>query len=37
LLVCSLLFRFKIQWKCTEIQFLKYFVGEGRILLQCMI
>ena len=38
LLVCSLLFRcFKIQWKCAEIQFLKYVVDEGRILLQCKI
>jgi hypothetical protein len=35
LLVCSLLFfSFKIQWKCSEIQFLKYFVDEGRTLLQ---
>ena len=38
LLVCSLLFRcFKMQWKCTKIQFFKYFVDEGRILLQCKI
>jgi len=38
LMVCSLLFCcFKMQWKCTEIQFLKYFEDEGRILLQCKI